>query len=618
MCTVNVHIAIDSGRYYYAFTKNQFMKHITTLVWALALGFAVNAQTTAVTFQVDMSDETVSSDGVHVAGSFQGWDPAGTALADDDMDGVYAVTVNISDSVLSASLGSIEFKYINGNAWGADESAPDACAAPGSTNRTAQITEQQDIVLDVVCFGSCSACGVVTATFLVDMSQEEAINPVGVHMNGSFNDWASDNFLEMSDPDGDLVYSYTATLEGAQAGDTLEFKFLNGNTWGFDESFSGDCASQFGNRYIILDGTADQLYVISETGQAYCYASCTSCVAPTSVTLRVDMSTQAAISANGVSVAGSFQGWTPGADVLSDDDADLIYEIQLEIAPGDYEFKFVNGNDWGGNGDGNIDNENPPGECTSNGNRVLTVGADPVVLQYCYNQCTESCVADPDAAPITFRIDMSNETVSAEGVWLIGGITTPAWQAGAVQLSDDDGDSMYETTVEVSGSAFFQYKYANGDPFPGGEVDDSVSETGDFDAGGCGEPNPFGAFNRTHIRSGAAETLGNYCFNSCLTCSGDTVTTDSTDFVLELHAGIALQAFPNPASGQINLQTDGDLTGLTAIRIYDMRGRLVFTDHRQMFAGQAVTLATQLIPSGLYLLEVQSGVDRSVLRVTFH
>jgi hypothetical protein len=227
-------------------------------------------------------------------------------------------------------------------------------------------------------------------------------------------------------------------------------------------------------------------------------------------------------------------------------------------------------------------------------------------------------VADPDAAPITFRIDMSNETVSAEGVWLIGGITTPAWQAGAVQLSDDDGDSMYETTVEVSGSAFFQYKYANGDPFPGGEVDDSVSETGDFDAGGCGEPNPFGAFNRTHIRSGVAETLGNYCFNSCLTCSGDTVTTDSTDFVLELHAGIVLQAFPNPASGQINLQADGDLMGLTAIRIFDMRGRLVFTDYRQMFAGQAVALATHLIPSGLYVLEVQSGVDRSVMRVTFH
>ena len=39
--------------------------------------YAVN-----VTLNVDMSDVTVSDDGVHVAGSFQGWDPAATALTD--------------------------------------------------------------------------------------------------------------------------------------------------------------------------------------------------------------------------------------------------------------------------------------------------------------------------------------------------------------------------------------------------------------------------------------------------------------------------------------------------------------------------------------------------------
>ena len=33
----------------------------------------------------------------------------------------------------------------------------------------------------------------------------------------------------------------------------------------------------------------------------------------------------------------------------------------IDVAPGDYEFKFINGNNWGGDGDGNIDNENPPG-----------------------------------------------------------------------------------------------------------------------------------------------------------------------------------------------------------------------------------------------------------------
>jgi hypothetical protein len=45
--------------------------------------FAVN-----VTLNVDMENVTVSDDGVHVAGSFQGWDAGATALTDDDGDGI--------------------------------------------------------------------------------------------------------------------------------------------------------------------------------------------------------------------------------------------------------------------------------------------------------------------------------------------------------------------------------------------------------------------------------------------------------------------------------------------------------------------------------------------------
>ena len=53
--------------------------------------FAVN-----VTLNVDMENATVSGDGVHVAGSFQGWDPAATALPDDDGDGIYSVSLDMS------------------------------------------------------------------------------------------------------------------------------------------------------------------------------------------------------------------------------------------------------------------------------------------------------------------------------------------------------------------------------------------------------------------------------------------------------------------------------------------------------------------------------------------
>ena len=71
---------------------NRFKIFSKIMLFAMASSlFAVN-----VTLNVDMSNVTVSEDGVHVAGSFQGWDPAGTPLADDDGDGIYPVLVDMS------------------------------------------------------------------------------------------------------------------------------------------------------------------------------------------------------------------------------------------------------------------------------------------------------------------------------------------------------------------------------------------------------------------------------------------------------------------------------------------------------------------------------------------
>ncbi len=581
------------------------MKTPYALLLAMVLGWTVQAQTVPVTFSVDMNNETVAAEGVHVAGNFQGWDPAATMLSDDDMDGVYTLTVDVSDT-----LGLVEYKFINGNAWGADEAAPEACAWNGGTNRYFELSGET--VLDTPCFGQCGACGTTTVLFKVDMSQEDAINPVGVHMNGNFNGWDGSNFLMMDDADGDMIYTYVANVDGAmlEPMDTVLFKFVNGNAWGFDENPDGECASQ-GNRFLALTG-GDMVYE-ANPGQAYCYNTCGSCVAPTPVTFRVDMSTQAEVSVNGVCIAGNFQGWSAGVDFLSDDDGDMIYEITMDIAPGDYEFKFINGNNWGGDGEGNIDNENPPGECVTNGNRTVTVGTDPVTVQYCYNQCTESCVADPDPADITFQVDMTNETVAETGVWLIGGITTPQWQAGALQMSDDDGDNVYEVTYTVSGAAFFEYRYCNGDPYPGGVQDDSVAEVGDFEAGGCGQGNPFGEFNRTHVRSGEAEVLGAYCYASCLDCNGDTVGTIIG--IEEIQDFIGLEAFPNPAEDVFNVRFDG-FDGLADIRVFDLSGKVILAERTRVVPGMVTTHGTESFRPGVYILEVRNGLHRSTLRLT--
>jgi TctA family transporter len=65
---------------------NTTMKNV--LILGVFVGFAafMNAQNLVpVTFQVDMSNELVSPEGVYVAGSFQGWDAGATPLSDVDI-----------------------------------------------------------------------------------------------------------------------------------------------------------------------------------------------------------------------------------------------------------------------------------------------------------------------------------------------------------------------------------------------------------------------------------------------------------------------------------------------------------------------------------------------------
>jgi len=221
-------------------------------------------------------------------------------------------------------------------------------------------------------------------------------------------------------------------------------------------------------------------------------------------------------------------------------------------------------------------------------------------------------VADPDPAPITFQVDMTNETVSENGVWVIGGMTSPQWQAGALQLSDGDGDNVYEVTYEVAGAAFFEYRYCNGDPYPGGEVDDSVAEDGNFEEGGCGQGNPFGEYNRTHIRSGQPEVLGAYCYSSCLDCNGDTVGT--VIGIEEVQDFIGLEVFPNPAQDVINIRMKGQ-EGLFKLRAYSLLGQQVLNIEKPMAQGEVVTFTTESWPKGVYVLEAQNGLRRSSIRL---
>jgi len=106
----------------------------------------------SVTFQVDMSRENVSANGVHIAGSFQGWNPSATPMVSQG-NGIYTYTAMLDRNA------TYEYKFINGNQWGPgfDESVPAACAQNG--NRFV-VVDTTTITTPMVCFGRCEACGV--------------------------------------------------------------------------------------------------------------------------------------------------------------------------------------------------------------------------------------------------------------------------------------------------------------------------------------------------------------------------------------------------------------------------------------------------------------------------
>ena len=137
----------------YNFNDNRWLyidslSNDTTDVGAVLFGANAPAGLILVRFVVDMQNETVSPNGIHVAGNFQGWNPATTTM--------YSFGNNLYDVIIYVSTGTYEYKFYNGNTIGSEEIIPVIC----SVNSNRELSVTADTVLSSVCFGSCTACSV--------------------------------------------------------------------------------------------------------------------------------------------------------------------------------------------------------------------------------------------------------------------------------------------------------------------------------------------------------------------------------------------------------------------------------------------------------------------------
>lgn len=229
----------------------------------------IKGQTYSVTFKVDMSEETVSDSGVHIAGDFQteagfpeDWDPSSTSLSDSDNDNIYETSLDIPE-------GTYEYKFVNGNDWDGGENPPDDCTVGSNNNR--EVSIYSDLNLPVVLFDSCNA----QLNLEVNMSNEN-ISSDGVHVMGDFQKAAGygENWdpgsIQMQDSNNDSIYEVQLKV----APGDYTYLFVNGSTSGDAENPPDSCTIEDSNGKNVRPVTAK---AGGNEPQTYCFNSCNIC-----------------------------------------------------------------------------------------------------------------------------------------------------------------------------------------------------------------------------------------------------------------------------------------------------------------------------------------------------
>ncbi|MBP6455705.1 MAG: T9SS type A sorting domain-containing protein [Chitinophagaceae bacterium] len=159
--------------------------------------FSQNAPTGlyAIRFLVDMSLQTVSANGVHVAGGFQFTNPLSHRM--------YSFVNNIYEIISYVDNLNYGYKFYNGNLLINTESVPLACA---DVNGDRTFSLNQDTILNNVCFNSCSTCFPASVSnFSLQHQISIFPNPANDVVNISFNDNEEIHHIAIADLKGKII-----------------------------------------------------------------------------------------------------------------------------------------------------------------------------------------------------------------------------------------------------------------------------------------------------------------------------------------------------------------------------------------------------------------------------
>jgi hypothetical protein len=546
--------------------------------------------TSDVTFQVDMNEYANPFTTVYMSGTFNGWSGDANPMSETAPgSGVYALTLTLGE-------GAQEYKFTTDN-WTDQESltpgASCTVSGPGYTNRVHNTSG--DATLDVVCWNSCAACGVVInsdVTFLVNMN--DYVDPfTTVYVSGTFNAWSGDaNPMTETGP-GSGIYTATVSIpNGAH-----EYKFSLDN-WATSENLTPGTSctittSGFTNRFINVTGT-------SSLG-APCYASCDACgINNTSdVTFIVDMS-QYTVAFTEVAVFGSFNGWCSGCNPMTDFDGDGIYVVTLTLTNAAYEYKFI------------VDPTAPTeaaeqfvtgAPCTVGVefvNRAITVSGDMTTAAFCWESC-DACAEPVCQVPTNMDV-----------VEIAFGTTNPRVNA---------------TWVNAEGTASCEVK--------GGRISDASAGTANpvfqnptntkllTQTNGTTVNFNIALYNNPTIPFVIGKTYGYEVRCACADGSGFSAwsgITPGATFVVPglpataavsstklLEAGLnAMSVYPNPADAMLNIQMELTVEGSVEINLINALGQTVLQERNSGTAMNARVDVSSL-DAGIYMLSLRTS-----------
>ncbi len=707
------------------------MKKLLLFTGALALVAGVFAQKRMVKFSVDMSSETVSANGVHVAGNFQGWSPSGTKLTQEGSTGIYSVYAEVDENAV------VEYKFINNNDWSSGVEGVPAISQKGHKNNGESNdnrwfwsgTGKDTLVLPAFKFGGSAPANQYAVRFAVDLKAEASVSADGVHLAGNLQGWDPGKSRMVNLYSSNKIHEIIFCLDNA----TYAYKFVNGNAWGKDESVPGACAVN-NNREVTVNGANIEQSIV-------CYGSCAACPgAPAPkyrVTFQVDMASECNV--DDVDVAGGkINGWSGGTMLSNQSGLSGDWKItKIGVGPSkgdiswfseninsttracmqddrvilnrDGSFHNVMGSEtwiegwqktgangcgtpvapfdgstagtWKDHGNGTFTvygkgshvgipkvvngaeiskNEDARDSVTyeysitgtklttyinfgggywqfeydrntskstvwsttivldsgaeiahkfrkitkSNGSDIVSweggsdrkifAHKDTTLVARCFGK-DEACSGTPiPAADVTFKVDMSQE-IAADTVWLMGSMTIPAWQSGAIAMTPSATEKdVYETTVKGICPDYFEYKFANevmnsqttGETFP-----DTTDRS-------CLVDNGLGAFNRKLTRTNGDAITVFYTFNSCSIPIGGNVSDLSSEVSIS----------PVPAVESFTVRLAGSTA--TQVSIMSIDGRLI----RSMNTNSSIVEMNCSGLNGVYLVSIVDQMGRTAVK----